>query len=237
MSVLADGVAAHDWSITGAGICGKPGRSMATLTWQRHICTSAAVADRGPARKNGILNLCGGERDHDVSILITVGGGGLYCCAVAGMNGVGPAPEKWANRPVEGCALEGLVQPCAKLRTLLKPPPLVRWVQGDFSALRAEPAAPCAVHENNCTPAHPSSVHMGVIHGRRAHGHGCIAAIVDPTRREEFPLTNLYLVSKFTKTGWHYGKSDLTAFLAKQKQAKAVRVRPPLSRLRHADGL
>jgi len=31
---------------------------MATLTWQRHICTSAAVADRGPARKNGILNLC-----------------------------------------------------------------------------------------------------------------------------------------------------------------------------------
>ena len=24
---------------------------MATLTWQRHICTSAAVADRGPARK------------------------------------------------------------------------------------------------------------------------------------------------------------------------------------------
>jgi hypothetical protein len=57
MSVLADDVAAHDWSVTGAGICGKPGRSMATLTWQRHICTSAAVADRGPARKNGILNL------------------------------------------------------------------------------------------------------------------------------------------------------------------------------------
>ena len=52
---------------------------MATLTWQRHICTSAAVGDRGPARKNGILNLSGGERDHDVSILITVGGGGLYC--------------------------------------------------------------------------------------------------------------------------------------------------------------
>src|SRR6267143_4609509 len=51
MSVLADDVAAHDWSVTGAGICGKPGRSMATLTWQRHICTSAAVADRGPARK------------------------------------------------------------------------------------------------------------------------------------------------------------------------------------------
>ncbi len=57
MSVLADDVAAHDWSVTGAGICGKPGRSMATLTWQRDICTSAAVADRGPARKNGILNL------------------------------------------------------------------------------------------------------------------------------------------------------------------------------------
>src|SRR6266851_9035288 len=56
---------------------GKPERSMATLTWQRHICTSAAVADRVPARKNGILNLSGGERDHDVSILITVGGGGL----------------------------------------------------------------------------------------------------------------------------------------------------------------
>src|SRR5882757_5959438 len=57
MSVLADEVAAHDWSVRGARICGKPGRSMATLTWQRHICTSAAVADRGPARKNGILNL------------------------------------------------------------------------------------------------------------------------------------------------------------------------------------
>src|SRR3977135_1328501 len=57
MRVLADDVAAHDWSITGAGICGKPGRSMATLTWQRHICTSDAVADRGPAGKNGILNL------------------------------------------------------------------------------------------------------------------------------------------------------------------------------------
>jgi hypothetical protein len=57
MSLLADDVAAHDWSVAGAGICGKPGRSMATLIWQRHICTSAAVADRGPARKNGILNL------------------------------------------------------------------------------------------------------------------------------------------------------------------------------------
>src|SRR5258708_3197828 len=78
MSVLADDVAAHDWSVTGAGICGKPGRSMATLTWQRHICTSAGGGDRGPARKKGILNLWGGERDHDVSILITVGGGGLY---------------------------------------------------------------------------------------------------------------------------------------------------------------
>src|SRR5882762_1223743 len=79
MSALADDVAAHDWSAAGAGICGNPGRSMATVTWQRHICTSVAVADRGPARKNGILNLRGGERDHDVSILITIGGGGLYC--------------------------------------------------------------------------------------------------------------------------------------------------------------
>jgi hypothetical protein len=26
---------------------------MATLTWQRHICTSAAVADRGPAGISG----------------------------------------------------------------------------------------------------------------------------------------------------------------------------------------
>src|ERR1700682_3722506 len=55
MSVLADDVAAHDWSVAGAGICGKPGRSMATLTSQRKICTSVAVADRGPARKIGIL--------------------------------------------------------------------------------------------------------------------------------------------------------------------------------------
>src|SRR3981081_396978 len=79
MSALADDVAADDWSAAGAGICGNQGRSMAKFTWQRHICTSAAVADRGPARKNGILNLGGGGRDHDVSILITVGGGGLYC--------------------------------------------------------------------------------------------------------------------------------------------------------------
>jgi hypothetical protein len=57
MSVLADDVAAHDWSVAGAGICGKPGRSMATLTSRRQICTSAAVTDRGPARKIGILNL------------------------------------------------------------------------------------------------------------------------------------------------------------------------------------
>src|SRR3979490_2341879 len=78
MSVLADEVAAHDWSVRGARICGKPGRSMATLTWQRHICTSAAVADRGPARRNGILHLGRGERDHDVSILMTVGAGGLF---------------------------------------------------------------------------------------------------------------------------------------------------------------
>src|SRR5450759_1656682 len=79
MSVLADDVAAHDWSVAGAGICGKPERSMATLTSQRQICTSAAVADRRPARTIGILNPCGGERDHDVSILSAVGGGGLYC--------------------------------------------------------------------------------------------------------------------------------------------------------------
>jgi len=32
MSVLADDVAAHDWSLAGAGICGKPARSMARLT-------------------------------------------------------------------------------------------------------------------------------------------------------------------------------------------------------------
>jgi hypothetical protein len=57
MSVLADDVAAHDWSVAGAGICGKPEKSMATLTSQRQICTSAAVADRGPARKIRILNL------------------------------------------------------------------------------------------------------------------------------------------------------------------------------------
>src|ERR1700751_3539271 len=53
VSVLADDVAAHDWSVAGAGICGKPGRLMATLRSQRQICTSAAVADRGPARKIG----------------------------------------------------------------------------------------------------------------------------------------------------------------------------------------
>src|ERR1700676_2891777 len=69
MAVLAYGVAAHDWSVAGAGICGTPGRSMATLTSQRQICASAAVADRGPARKIRILNLWGGESDDDVSIL------------------------------------------------------------------------------------------------------------------------------------------------------------------------
>src|ERR1700676_2139752 len=57
VSVLADDVAAHDWSLAGAGICGKPGRLMATLRSQRQICTSAAVADRGPARKIRILDL------------------------------------------------------------------------------------------------------------------------------------------------------------------------------------
>src|SRR6202011_2469594 len=50
-----------------AGICGKPGKSMATLTSQKQICTSAAVADRGPARKIRILDLCGGERAHALS--------------------------------------------------------------------------------------------------------------------------------------------------------------------------
>src|SRR6202171_1229098 len=72
MSVLADDVAAHDWSVAGAGICGKPGKSMATLTSQRQSCTSAAVADRGPARKIRILDLLGGERDHAVSILTSM---------------------------------------------------------------------------------------------------------------------------------------------------------------------
>jgi len=57
MGVLADDFAGHDWSVAGAGICGKPGRSMATLTSQRQICTSVAAADRGSARKIGILNL------------------------------------------------------------------------------------------------------------------------------------------------------------------------------------
>src|SRR5260370_41490080 len=79
MSVLADDVAAHDWSLAGAGICREAGRSMATLTSQRQICTSVAVADRGPARKIGIFNLRGGEREHDVWILIAVCGGGLNC--------------------------------------------------------------------------------------------------------------------------------------------------------------
>src|SRR5258708_40020528 len=48
LRVLADRGAAHDWSVTGAGIHGKPGRAMAALTWQRHICKSAAEADPGP---------------------------------------------------------------------------------------------------------------------------------------------------------------------------------------------
>src|SRR5258708_40121802 len=56
MGVLADDVAAHDWSVAGAGICGKPGKSMATLTSQRQICTSAGVDDRGPVRRMRILN-------------------------------------------------------------------------------------------------------------------------------------------------------------------------------------
>ena len=78
MSVLADDVAAHDGSVAGAGIYGKRGRSIATLTLRRQICTSAAVTDRGPARKIEILHPWGWERDHDVSSLITVGDGGLY---------------------------------------------------------------------------------------------------------------------------------------------------------------
>jgi hypothetical protein len=56
MSVLADDVAAHDGSVAAAGICGKRGRSMTTLTLQRQICTSAAVTDRVPARKIEILH-------------------------------------------------------------------------------------------------------------------------------------------------------------------------------------
>src|SRR5258707_13589950 len=80
MGVLADDVAAHDWSVAGAGICGKPGKSMATLTSQRQSCTSAAGADRGPARKIRILNLGGGERDHDESILqARIGPVGRWC--------------------------------------------------------------------------------------------------------------------------------------------------------------
>ena len=55
--VLADDVAAHDGSVAGAGIYGKRGRSITTLTLQRQICTSAAVTDRGPARKIEILHL------------------------------------------------------------------------------------------------------------------------------------------------------------------------------------
>src|SRR5258707_1355727 len=78
MSVLADEVAAHDWSVTGAGICGKPGRSMATLTSQREFGRGVAGAEGGRGRKKGFLNRWGGERDHDVSPLSGVGGGGLY---------------------------------------------------------------------------------------------------------------------------------------------------------------
>jgi hypothetical protein len=59
MSVLAGDVAAHDWSVAGAGICGKPGRSMATLTSQRQICTSAGVTDRGSASNEASFNLAG----------------------------------------------------------------------------------------------------------------------------------------------------------------------------------
>src|SRR5438874_10866045 len=40
MSVSADDVAAHGWSVAGAGICREPGTSMATLTSQRRIGTS-----------------------------------------------------------------------------------------------------------------------------------------------------------------------------------------------------
>ena len=59
------------------------------------------------------------------------------------------AAQARANLPVERCVFEDRVQPCAKLRALLKPPPLVRWVQGDFAALRKKPARPCAVHQND----------------------------------------------------------------------------------------
>src|SRR5258708_8171768 len=72
MGVLADDVAAHDWSVAGAGICGKPGKSMATLTSQRQICTSAAVADRGPARNITIFNLLGSVRAPDAYVLTPI---------------------------------------------------------------------------------------------------------------------------------------------------------------------
>src|SRR5207302_8156315 len=62
----------------GEGICLEPRRSMPTLRSQTQICARAAVADRRPARTIGILNLRRGDRDHDVSILIAVGGGGRY---------------------------------------------------------------------------------------------------------------------------------------------------------------
>src|ERR1700694_4724793 len=45
MGVLAGEVAADAWSGAGAGIWGKPGRSMADLTAERQIWWRAAVAD------------------------------------------------------------------------------------------------------------------------------------------------------------------------------------------------
>src|SRR5262249_10382071 len=102
---------------------------------QRHVSSMTMGNNNGC--NVGILQVC--------SQLL----GQFSSCAVSGMNRVGSAPEKCVNRPVERRALEGRIQPCVKLRALLKPPPLVRWEQGDFAALREEPAAPCAVHKND----------------------------------------------------------------------------------------
>src|SRR5258708_5432759 len=57
MGVVADDVAAHDWSVAGAGICGKPGKTMGRLTAKRKFGRRAAVGDGGRARKIRILNL------------------------------------------------------------------------------------------------------------------------------------------------------------------------------------
>jgi hypothetical protein len=57
MSVLADDAAAHDWSVTGAGICGKPERSMATLTWHRTPVPFAAGVSPATEADSEVLHL------------------------------------------------------------------------------------------------------------------------------------------------------------------------------------